>query len=83
LLLRALAANLVMTLLLWWLAGPTADWVDAEAAARALRLTGVIISAAMVYGAVLLMLGLRPQHLREPPMAPVRDGAGGNAVSGL
>ncbi|WP_296897869.1 murein biosynthesis integral membrane protein MurJ [Thiohalocapsa sp.] len=83
LLLRALAANLVMTLLLWWLAGPTADWVDAEAVARALRLTGVIISAAMVYGAVLLMLGLRPQHLREPPMAPVRDGAGGNAVSGL
>jgi putative peptidoglycan lipid II flippase len=69
LLLRALAANLAMGLLLWWLAGDAAAWLAATAGARALWLAALIAAAAAVYGGVLLLLGLRPRHLREPDAA--------------
>ncbi|MBK1631899.1 murein biosynthesis integral membrane protein MurJ [Thiohalocapsa halophila] len=75
LLLRALAANLAMALLLWWLAGPTADWLETATAERVLRLAGVIGAAALVYGGALLALGLRPHHFREPPQHAEGDGA--------
>jgi putative peptidoglycan lipid II flippase len=75
LLLRALTANLAMSLLLLWLAGPTAGWLDADGAGRVLRLAGIIGAAGLVYGATLLALGLRPQHFREPSKAVERGGS--------
>jgi len=69
LLLRALAANLVMALGLWWLAGPTAGWLTADGLGRVLRLALVIAAGAAAYGATLLLLGVRARDLREPPEA--------------
>lgn len=83
LLLRALLANLAMALLLWWLAGPTAAWLTADGLARVLRLALVIGTAVVAYGATLLVLGVRPRHLREPPQAVGDDHARGNAATGL
>jgi putative peptidoglycan lipid II flippase len=82
LLLRALAANLAMALLLWGLMGPTADWLDTDSAARVLRLAGLIGAAVLMYGGALLALGLRPSHFREPPPLD-RDGAEDHAGGGL
>lgn len=76
LLLRAVAANLAMALLLWWLAGPTQGWLDAEGYVRALRLALIIGAGGLAYGGTLLLLGLRPGHLSEPPPGAPRDGIG-------
>jgi putative peptidoglycan lipid II flippase len=83
LLLRALAANLAMVLLLGWLAGPTAGWLDADGAGRVLRLALVIGAAAVAYGGTLLVLGVRPRHFREPPPATGRDGPEDGSTGGL
>jgi putative peptidoglycan lipid II flippase len=80
---RALAANLAMALLLWWLAGPTADWLGAAGVGRVLRLALVIGAGAVAYGGALLLLGVRPKHFREPAHAVAHDGAGDSAAGGL
>jgi putative peptidoglycan lipid II flippase len=64
LLLRVLAANLVMAALLRWLAGDTAQWMQMHLAERLLRCGGGILLAAAVYFAMLLLLGMRQRHLR-------------------
>jgi putative peptidoglycan lipid II flippase len=68
LLLRAGAANLMMALLLWWLAGDARTWLDADAPGQVLRLALIIIAGAGAYGATLLLLGLRLRHVREPEL---------------
>jgi putative peptidoglycan lipid II flippase len=83
LLLRALAANLAMVLLLGWLAGPTSAWLDADAAGRVLRLALIIGAGAVAYGGTLLLLGVRPRHLREPSQAAGRDSPEGGSTGGL
>lgn len=80
---RALAANLAMALLLWWLAGAGADWLSADTASRTGRLLAIIGAAALVYGGALLALGLRPRHFREPPPLAVHDDAQARAAGSL
>ncbi|WP_058553632.1 murein biosynthesis integral membrane protein MurJ [Thiohalocapsa sp. ML1] len=69
LLLRALAANLAMGLLLWWLAGDLSAWLAPDADGLLLRLAGLIGAGALAYVATLALLGLRPKHLKEPGAA--------------
>lgn len=62
---RVLAANLVMGLMLWWLAGDAAGWVATPFVMRALRAGGGIALGAAVYFAVLYLAGMRYRHLRS------------------
>jgi putative peptidoglycan lipid II flippase len=64
LLMRVLVANAVMGALLVWMAGDTAHWMAMSFLQRVLYGGGGIALAAVVYFAVLLLLGLRPRHLR-------------------
>lgn len=64
LLVRVLVANAAMGALLVWLAGDTARWVQMGIGERLLRGGGAIALAAVVYFAVLLLLGMRQRHLR-------------------
>lgn len=64
LLLRVLAANAVMAALLWWLAGDTLRWTTMPFTERLWRCGGGILLGAVVYFAVLFLLGLRQHHLR-------------------
>ncbi|MBT8135977.1 MAG: murein biosynthesis integral membrane protein MurJ [Gammaproteobacteria bacterium] len=64
LLLRFAAANAVMTVALYFIAGPVQWWIDADWMARVMRLTQCVIGGAVVYGAALLLSGFRPHQLR-------------------
>lgn len=64
LLLRVLVANAVMGAMLVWLAGDTVRWVQMGIGERLLRGGGCIALAAVVYFAVLLLIGMRQRHLR-------------------
>ncbi len=65
-LLRLLCAVLVMGLLVFWLQAEAGDW-DSLPAWRRVTSLGVVIGAGgAAYAGVLLVLGLRPRHLREP-----------------
>jgi putative peptidoglycan lipid II flippase len=80
-LLRILLANVVMALVLVWLAGDLDGWLQAAPLARATRLATAIGAGAGSYFLVLYALGLRPHHLRSAPVAEAaapadRDGAG-------
>ncbi len=50
--------------LLWWL-NAHIDWLALGGLVRVAYLLGVIAAGAGIYGAVLLVLGLRPRHLRR------------------
>ncbi|MDQ2641873.1 MAG: murein biosynthesis integral membrane protein MurJ [Pseudomonadota bacterium] len=65
LLLRVLGANAVMGALLWWLAGDTLRWTAMSFLERLWRCGGGILLAAVVYFAVLFLLGMRQHHLRS------------------
>ncbi|HUG72715.1 MAG TPA: murein biosynthesis integral membrane protein MurJ [Steroidobacteraceae bacterium] len=65
LLLRVLAANVLMGALLWWMAGDTLRWMQMPFLERLWRGGGGIMLAAAVYFAVLFLLGLRQHHLRS------------------
>jgi putative peptidoglycan lipid II flippase len=65
LLLRVLIANGVMAALLWWLAGDTLRWTAMPFIERLWRGTGGILLGAVVYFAVLFLLGMRQHHLRS------------------
>jgi putative peptidoglycan lipid II flippase len=65
LLLRVLAANAVMGALLWWLAGDITRWMQMSFTERLWRGGGGILLGAVVYFAVLLLLGMRQHHLRS------------------
>jgi putative peptidoglycan lipid II flippase len=74
--LKVLLANLAMGLALWLVAGPLEAWLEAGWRVRSLRLAGCIGLGMAVYLASLLLLGLRPRHLRQRAAAP----AGGVSV---
>jgi putative peptidoglycan lipid II flippase len=62
---RVVVANIVMGLLLWWLAGDTAHWMAMRFHERILRGGGGILLGAAVYFAVLFATGMRYRHLRS------------------
>ncbi len=64
LLLRVLGANLVIGGMLVWLAGDTARWMQMGFFERLWRGGGTILLAAVIYFAVLALLGMRQRHLR-------------------
>ncbi len=64
LMIRGLAAALAMGALLWWLAPPPGDWPAMHAPLRAAWLGGLIVAGAGAYALALLLLGVRPRHLR-------------------
>jgi putative peptidoglycan lipid II flippase len=68
---RVVLANLVMGVVLWYLAGDLDIWLQAPWYARAFRLAGSILSGLIVYVGVLAAGGLRPRHLlmQEAPGA--------------
>ena len=52
-----------MAALLYWWSPPLEFWLQASAWQRIFRLAVLVICGAFCYGLVLLLLGLRPQHL--------------------
>ncbi|MEA5444751.1 murein biosynthesis integral membrane protein MurJ [Gammaproteobacteria bacterium AB-CW1] len=60
---KGLVANGVMAAVVLWLAGPLADWLDAGVWERVGLLAVCIGTGALVYGLVLLLLGLRRRHV--------------------
>ncbi|UCC15356.1 MAG: murein biosynthesis integral membrane protein MurJ [Gammaproteobacteria bacterium] len=61
--LRVAAANIVMAVLLWRLAGDLDRWLMAPWFERAYWLAGCIITGVFTYLAVLWLGGVRPRHL--------------------
>ena len=64
LLARYLVANVVLGLVLYYLAGPLSWWLTAEWDARVLRLGQCIVAGTAVYFATLWLSGFRPVQLR-------------------
>lgn len=62
---RLIFANLAMALLLLWMAGDTAWWLDATLWQRVFEMAKVVAAGLAVYSAVLLVAGLRPVHFRH------------------
>jgi hypothetical protein len=54
-----------MAALLWWLAGDTLRWMQMPFTERLWRGGAAIALGAVVYFAVLLLLGMRQRHLRS------------------
>jgi putative peptidoglycan lipid II flippase len=67
-LLRVLAANVAMAVLLWWLAADIGSWTSMGALQRALRCAIGISAGAGLYFAVLFATGLRYGDLRNRPI---------------
>jgi putative peptidoglycan lipid II flippase len=65
LLLRVLVANAVMGAMLWYLAGDLSRWTQMPFIERLWRGGGTIVLGAMVYFAMLFLLGMRQHHLRS------------------
>ncbi|ASP38912.1 murein biosynthesis integral membrane protein MurJ [Bacterioplanes sanyensis] len=63
-LLKVLLALLLLAASVWWLMGDAQQWLQLSAWQRAQRMTWVVLGGVLVYFAALLMLGLRPRHLR-------------------
>ena len=59
-------ASSTMGVVLWWAAGDTALWLDADVAERIGRLTGLVVGGAAVYVLAMLLSGVRPRHLKAP-----------------
>lgn len=70
--LRALTANLGMLALLWTWSGGLDAWLASGGADRLLHLAALIPAAALLYGLLLLLSGLRPRDLLDPPGASGR-----------
>ncbi len=61
--LRILLANGAMVAFLWWVNDGALEWLGRHAMERAMHLGGLIAGAAVIYIAVLLLLGIRPRQL--------------------
>jgi putative peptidoglycan lipid II flippase len=61
--LRILLANGAMVAFLWWANDGALEWLSRHAMERAMHLGGLIAGAAVIYIAVLLLLGIRPRQL--------------------
>ena len=64
---RVAVGNLILGILLWTARGEPAEWLEAEAAARALRLGVIAVAGVAVYAVSVLVLGIRPRDLAAPP----------------
>jgi len=73
--LRVTAATIAMSIVIVWLAGPLAGWLEAGATDRVLRLLAAVLGGVAVYAAILLVTGFRPGQLK-----PVADTRGGPSV---
>jgi putative peptidoglycan lipid II flippase len=62
---QLLIANVAMALVLLWVAGDVSWWLDANLWQRALEMSKVIAAGLGVYGAALLVSGVRPRHFRH------------------
>jgi len=63
---RVAAGNLALGAVLWTVRGEPADWFEAEAVTRALRLCGFVALGVVLYAVVMLGLGVRPRDLAAP-----------------
>lgn len=63
--LRLLAANLAMGVVLVMLAGDVAQWLDWGLAERALQMLMLVMVGVVVYVGTLVLLGLRLRHLKN------------------
>jgi len=63
-LLRLLFATVGMTFCIDWLAGDSLRWLTASGLQRVLWLAGLVIAGVLLYGALLLLSGIRPRHLK-------------------
>ena len=63
---RVAAGNIVLGAVLWMTRGEPVDWLEAEAAARALRLCGFVALGLVLYAGAMLALGIRPRDLAAP-----------------
>nr|WP_232313527.1 murein biosynthesis integral membrane protein MurJ [Enterovibrio coralii] len=62
--LRLLVGVVVMGSLVWWLMPSNAQWLMMSLWERTYNLSGLIVAGAGAYLASLMILGLRPRHLR-------------------
>jgi putative peptidoglycan lipid II flippase len=60
---RTVAATVAMSILLWVLAGPDSNWLEAGIWTRVGRLVICVASGLIVYAGVLFVIGLRPRDL--------------------
>ena len=67
LLLRVVVANGLLVALLWWGAADLAPWLARDGLGRSLHLLLWIGAGALLYGTVLLALGVRPRDLLVAP----------------
>ena len=63
---RVVVAALIMGSAVFWLAGGSSTWFDADLLERAGLMTLVVSLGVAVYGGVLLAAGMRPSMLRPP-----------------
>lgn len=63
---KILIANLAMAAFLLYARGEPAAWFEADIAGRVMRLALLVGVGAGVYGVCLLVMGIRPRHLRSP-----------------
>jgi len=63
--LRVLIANFLMAVTLWLVSPALSYWLDASPIDRAILLSGCILAGGVTYVLTLVLLGLRPAHLRS------------------
>jgi putative peptidoglycan lipid II flippase len=64
LLVQLSAANVALAGMLLWLAPPLESWFAMAWWSRAIWMTGLVVAGLVVYAGVLLLMGVRPGHLR-------------------
>jgi putative peptidoglycan lipid II flippase len=62
LMIKALIANLLMGVVIYWGVGTTADWIAMGLGERIWRLPMWILVGGAVYAGALLAMGIRPRH---------------------
>ena len=67
---RVVAGNLILGACLWVVRGAPADWIEAEAATRALRLCAIGVGGVAAYVLIVMAFGVRPRDLAAPATRP-------------
>ena len=68
-LLRTVAASLLMAGLLWWLRGETDLWIVADITGRVSRLALCVVVGVVAYACFLWLFGMRPRHFAHETRA--------------
>ncbi len=63
---RLLLANVVMLVVLLWWRSPTEDWLQWGMLPRVEQMAMLVVAGAVSYALVLILAGLRKEHLRGP-----------------